>query len=427
MSKKQRIFDRISDLPIKTQLLLPIAFLMLVSYVILGIILFKAGASGTGAGISAVRTQGIVVMAVSFVVLSGGIANGIRVITNDLKELKSYAHSIAQGNMDFSITLHKKNEAGAAVNEFENMRSTIQKMLQDVNGEKNDILDGNLQNRIDISAYKGDYQKIVIGMNELMDSFSGIIQEVKNASQNIASSSGQINDGAQVLSQGATEQAGAIEQLSATITEIAGQVKVNADNASTVNKLAITSSQEIERGNELMNQMTAAMAKINDSSEHIGNIIKTIEDIAFQTNILALNAAVESARAGAAGKGFAVVADEVKNLAGKSSEAVRDTTVLIEDTLKAVENGTQIAQATAKSLNTIISSTKQMTDLIAGISNATKEQAVSIQQVTQGMDQISTVVQRNSATSEESAASSQELRNLAQALEQLVQKFTLAA
>lgn len=427
MSKKKGIFERINDLPIKAQILFPFAFAMFICFFIFGIILFKAGTSGTAAEISAVRTQGVIALAVSFVVLYWGIANGIRVITNDLKQLKSYAHSIAEGDMDFTITLRKKNEAGAAVNEFENMRSTMQNMLRDVNWEKNDILEGNLQNRIDVSAYEGDYQKIVIGMNDLMDSFSGIIQKVKTASQDIASSSGQINDGAQVLSQGATEQAGAVEQLSATITEIAGKVKSNADNASTVNQLAITSSEEIKHGNELMQQMTAAMTKINDSSKQIGNIIKTIEDIAFQTNILALNAAVESARAGAAGKGFAVVADEVKNLAGKSSEAVKNTTVLIEDTLKAVENGTQIAQATAESLNTIIDSTNQMTELITGISNATSEQAVSIQQVTQGMDQISAVVQRNSATSEQSAASSEELSNLAQALELLVEKFKLAA
>lgn len=427
MTWKKRISNRINNLPIKAQMLYPIAFTLLIIFFILGLLIFNASSCRTAADINSIRIQGVIVLAVSFFVLYFSIANGIRVITNDLKELKSYAQNIARGNMDFAITLRKQNEAGAAVNEFENMRSTIQRMVQDVNQEKDDILKGNLEHRIDVSAYEGDYQKIVSGMNELMDSFSGIIQRIKAASQNIASSSEQLNGGAQVLSEGATEQAGAVEQLSATITEIAGKIKLNADNASTVNQLAEKSSEEIKQGEELMRQMIAAMAQITNTSSQINAIIQTIEDIAFQTNILALNAAVESARAGEAGKGFGVVADEVKNLANKSSEAVKSTSVLIEDTMKAVENGTQIAQTTAESLSTIISSTNEMAELITKISSATKEQSVSIHQVTEGMDQISTVVQRNSAASEESAASSKELSNLAQELKSLVQKFKLAA
>lgn len=427
MSRMKRILNRISDLPIKEQMLYPIALLMLVAFSILGVIIFRASECKTAADISTIRILGIVALGVVFVMIYVGIANGIRVITNDLKQLKSYAEKIAQGDTNFTIKLHKKSEAGSAVNEFENMRSTIQRMLQDVTQEKNDILQGNLQNRVDTSVYQGDYQQIIIGMNELMDSFSDVIQKIKVASQNVASSSKQISDGAQALSQGTTEQAGSIQQLSATITEIAGQVKLNAGNASTVNQLAMKSSEEVERGDELMHQMIAAMAKISDSSNQVRKIIQAIEDIAFQTNILALNAAVESARAGAAGKGFAVVADEVKNLANKSSEAVKSTTVLIDDTIQAVDNGTKIAQTTAESLNTIITSTNQMTELITKISNATSEQALSISQVTQGMDQISAVVQKNSATSEESAASSEELSKLAQTLKSLVQKFKLAA
>ncbi len=427
MTWKKRIFNRINNSSIKAQMLYPIACLLLIIFFILGLLIFNASNCRTAADINSIRIQGVIVLAVSFFVLYFSIGNGIRVITNDLKKLKSYAKNIAQGNMDFAITLRKQNEAGAAVNEFENMRSTIQKMVQDVSQEKDDILEGNLEHRIVISTYEGDYQKIVTGMNELMDSVSDVIQKIKGASQNIASSSEQLNGGAQVLSEGATEQAGAVEQLSATITEIAGKIQLNADNTSTVNQLAEKSSGEIKHGGELMRQMIAAMEQITNTSSQINAIIQTIEDIAFQTNILALNAAVESARAGAAGKGFGVVADEVKNLANKSSEAVKSTTVLIEDTMKAVENGTQIAQSTAASLNTIIGSTNEMTELITKISNATNEQSVSIHQVTEGMDQISTVVQRNSAASEESAASSKELSNLAQELKLLVQKFKLAA
>lgn len=300
-------------------------------------------------------------------------------------------------------------------------------MLRDVTAEKNDILEGNLQYRVDTSAYEGDYRQIISGMNELMDSFSSVIQNVQSASQKVTTASRQISAGAQTLSQGTTEQASSIEELSATIEEIAGQVQINAGNASAVNQLAVKSAEEVKRGDELMHRMVDAMTKIRESSAQIGKIVKTIEDIAFQTNILALNAAVESARAGAAGKGFAVVANEVKTLANKSADAVKNTTALIDDTIRAVQEGTQIAQTTADSLNAIISGTSQMTELIAEISNATGEQAQSIRQVTQGMDQISAVVQNNSAASEESAASSEELNKLAEKLTALVEKFRLAA
>lgn len=427
MSGKKSILDRIGDLPIKAQMLYPIAALLLVAFSILGAILFRASDCKTTADIYAVRVQGIVALVIIFILVYFSIGNGIRVISKDLKELKSYAEKIAHGDTDFTITLHKKSETGMTVNEFENMRSTIQSMLRDVNNEKNDILQGNLQNRIDASAYEGDYQQIVTGMNELVDSVSGMIRKIDTASQNIAASSKQISDGAQELSQGTTEQAGSIEELSATMSEISKQIKSNAGNTSAVSQLAVKSSEEVARGNDLMKQMIAAMEKINESSSQISSIVKTIEDIAFQTNILALNAAVEAARAGAAGKGFAVVADEVKNLANKSSEAVKSTTAFIEETITAVENGTKIAQTTAESLNSITGSTNKMTELIKNISNATSEQALSISQVTQGMGQISAVVQKNSATSEESAASSEELSKLAQALKALVQKYKLAA
>jgi methyl-accepting chemotaxis protein len=248
---------------------------------------------------------------------------------------------------------------------------------------------------------------------------------INESADQVSSGAGQVSSAAQALSQGATEQASSIQQLSASITEIAGEVNKNAYDASTANTLSLQASAEVERGNEHMKKMTSAMSDISDSSNEIGKIIKTIEDIAFQTNILSLNAAVEAARAGVAGRGFAVVADEVRNLANKSAEAAKNTTALIESSIQAVKSGTKIANETATSLNAIIEGTKKTAELVGEISKASNNQATSINQITLGVDQISAVVQTNSATSEESAATSEELSAQAQALKSMLSALKL--
>ena len=241
----------------------------------------------------------------------------------------------------------------------------------------------------------------------------------------IKNSSDQVSSGAQALSQGATEQASSIEQLSASIIEISDQVRSNAVNANNATSLVESVGKEIDRSNIHMQEMIRAISEISDKSAQIGRIIKTIDDIAFQTNILALNAAVEAARAGAAGKGFAVVADEVRNLAGKSAQAASETTELIESSISAVLNGTRIADETAESLSSVVTGASKITSLMQDISKASNEQANSIGQVTQGIEQISGVVQTNSATAEESAAASEELSAQAQLLNSLVSKFKM--
>ena len=346
-----------------------------------------------------------------------------RIISKKIKDLMFYAENIEKGNMDFTINVQNSSELGRLAGTFQDVQSSIHRMVSDVNHTKNNILEGNLLDRIDVSDYNGDYKEIMIGMNELMEFVSNTIRNIKGASENVANSSKQISDGAQVLAQGATEQASAIEELSATINEIADHVKMNADHTLTANQLANESFAEVERGNENMQRMIAAMGEIATSSKQIEKIIKAIENIAFQTNILALNAAVEAARAGVAGKGFAVVADEVRNLASKSAEAAKSTATLIQGSMKTVGNGTKIAEAAAASLDLIIESTKKTTELISEISDATSEQAISINQVTEGVDQISAVVQTTSATSEQSASSSEELNFQAQKLEALVRHF----
>ncbi|MEG2088308.1 MAG: methyl-accepting chemotaxis protein, partial [Angelakisella sp.] len=260
-------------------------------------------------------------------------------------------------------------------------------------------------------------------IQQINSSLGSTLSQINNAAEQVASGSGQVASGAQALSQGATEQASSVEELSATITEIAGQVRQNAENTKNANEQAAIVKGEIENGDKQMRALAAAMQDINNSSGEIAKIIKTIEDIAFQTNILALNAAVEAARAGAAGKGFAVVADEVRNLASKSSEAAKNTTVLISHSIEAVGNGTRMADSTAGALDRITTGAAKISALVAQIAAASGEQAVSIAQVNEGVSQISDVVQNNSATAEESAAASEELSGQAGMMKELISKF----
>lgn len=274
--------------------------------------------------------------------------------------------------------------------------------------------------------YTGDYEALAKALYALIDRLTRTVRGIQQAGEQVASGSGQVSSGAQALSQGAAEQASSVEELAATINEVSEQVRKNAENAGEVKAVTDGVTQDIVKSNEWMQQLDAAMQDINKKSEDIGKIIKTIEDIAFQTNILALNAAVEAARAGAAGKGFAVVADEVRSLAGKSAEAASNTTVLIEDTVTAVNDGTRLANETAASMNRVVGGAENIATLIADISEASERQASSLVQVTQGVDQISSVVQTNSATAEQSAAASEELSGQAQVLKELVDQFKLA-
>ena len=273
--------------------------------------------------------------------------------------------------------------------------------------------------------YVGDFAPIQGSIAQIVDSLNATLSQINEASDQVAAGSDQVSSGAQALSQGATEQASSVEELAATITEISGQVKNNAESANSASRLVSEVGGKLGESNAQMQQLEGAMNEINTCSQEIGKIIKTIEDIAFQTNILALNAAVEAARAGTAGKGFAVVADEVRNLASKSAEAAKNTTALIESSIKAVEKGTLIASGTAQSLEAVVQGAGQITTRVEEISNASSEQATSIAQVTMGVDQISSVVQTNSATAEQSAAASEELSGQAQLLRNLVSRFTL--
>lgn len=282
----------------------------------------------------------------------------------------------------------------------------------------------NLDTRVK-GKFKGEFLPIKESLNNILQLINSSFHEISVASDQVSSGSEHVSDGAQALSQGTTEQASAVEELAATINEISTQVKANAQNARNASDKANSAGVEVLESNEKMQELIVAMNEISNSSKQIGKVIKTIEDIAFQTNILALNAAVEAARAGAAGKGFAVVADEVRSLATKSSEAAKGTTSLIEGAIQAVSKGTAIADDAAKSLLSVVEGTKVVSEIVGKITSASGEQAQSIAQVTLGVDQISSVVQTNSATAEESAAASEQLSSQARMLKELVNRFQL--
>ncbi|NCB70776.1 MAG: methyl-accepting chemotaxis protein [Clostridia bacterium] len=346
-------------------------------------------------------------------------------IANPVRDMSDRIQLLSEGDLTSDISvIDRKDEIGTLNQSLINTVHFLREYITEISDVLGKISNGELNVEIE-KDYIGDFVSIKDSMEKIAASLTDTMIEIKNSSDQVAIGSDQVSSGAQALSQGATEQASSIEQLSASIIEISDQVKSNAVNANNATSLVESVGKEIDRSNLHMQEMIRAISEISDKSAQIGRIIKTIDDIAFQTNILALNAAVEAARAGAAGKGFAVVADEVRNLAGKSAHAASETTELIESSISAVLNGTRIADETAESLSSVVTGASKITSLMQDISKASNEQANSIGQVTQGIEQISGVVQTNSATAEESAAASEELSAQAQLLNSLVSKFKM--
>ena len=350
------------------------------------------------------------------------VASGI---ANPVRDMSERIQRLSEGDLTSDISvIDRKDEIGTLNQSLINTVNFLREYITEISAVLGKISNGELNVEIE-KEYIGDFVSIKDSMEKIAASLTDTMIEIKNRSDQVAIGSDQVSSGAQALSQGATEQASSIEQLSASIIEISDQVRSNAVNANNATSLVESVGKEIDRSNIHMQEMIRAISEISDKSAQIGRIIKTIDDIAFQTNILALNVAVEAARAGAAGKGFAVVADEVRNLAGKSAQAASETTELIESSISAVLNGTRIADETAESLSSVVTGASKITSLMQDISKASNEQANSIGQVTQGIEQISGVVQTNSATAEESAAASEELSAQAQLLNSLVSKFKM--
>lgn len=345
-------------------------------------------------------------------------------LTTPIVEIEGAVKEMAKGNMHTEVTYESNDELGGLAENLRFLVKTLSGYIEHISLRLGALADGDLSVEMDMD-YLGDFQSLKLSCGKIIESLNDAMSQLHQASDQVAEGSEQVSSGAQALSQGATEQASSVEELVATLNELSDKVNKTAHNARDVNDLMGLTVGEIDNSNKMMESMMTAMTRINECSSEIEKIIKTIEDIAFQTNILALNAAVEAARAGEAGKGFAVVADEVRSLASKSQEAAKDTTALISNSLTAVSEGNQIAADTQESLLKVVSSAQKISENMAAITEASDMQAEGIQQVTLGIDQISSVIQTNSATAQESAAASEELYSQSSLLKSLVGRFRL--
>ena len=367
-----------------------------------------------------------IILMVVFLAISSYMAYRLaRQIGEPVKDCAQRLRLLAEGDLDTPVhEIHTGDETQILADSARTLVRGFRLMIQDMDEMLAEMSRGNLT--VDSKceeAYVGGYRGLLDSARKLSAQLSDTLRQINQSADQVSAGAEQVSAGAQALSQGATEQASAIEELAATINDISGKIIATADRAGDVHSQSSETGREVEQCNEQMFELVNAVRDIGESSSQIGKIIKTIEDIAFQTNILALNAAVEAARAGTAGKGFAVVADEVRNLASKSAEASKSTSVLIEGSARSVEKGMKIADETAASLQKAVISTENTVKAVDKITEATAEQSQAVSQVTQGMDQISSVVQTNSATAEESAAASEELSGQAVILKELVGQF----
>jgi len=323
----------------------------------------------------------------------------------------------SENNLNRSVSLQKKAEKAA---------EDQGRLLSEANSVMDAVANGDLSQRISIEL-EGNLGQLKSSVNNAMKMLSQTISRVIAISTQILSGVNELTNAAQSLASGTTQQAASIEEISSSMSEIGSVAKTNNENATQAQTLSTHSTKEIAKGNSQMEAMLKSMAEINSTSSNVSKVIKVIDEIAFQTNLLALNAAVEAARAGKYGKGFAVVAEEVRNLAARSSEAAKNTTNLIETSIKEVENGVQNADQTAVILKEFVESIEKVNDLIGEISSSSQEQANSVSEINISMNQVNQIIQQNSSISEETASSSQELASLAKTLQDLMNNFTIEA
>ena len=374
-----------------------------------------------------VRISGFVLLAtLALVVVISQLVSWklIKDIESDLQVLIDASTELAEGRVHVDIDYHKQNEVGLVADQLRKAVESIAQYIDDISSVMSKMAAGQFNARFS-REFNGDFKAIQDATNSFTKDISDSMRAITEVSATVSDGSTQMSEGSQALANGTTRQASAIEEISATIQDVSTQIALTADNAAQAGRLSEMTQEKVNYQDVEIRNMVNAMNEINDTSKEIEKIIKTIEDIAFQTNILALNAAVEAARAGAAGKGFAVVADEVRNLANKSQEAAKNTSDLITAAISAVGKGSEIAGATAESMKEVKEMSAQTAKLIVDIAEASQDQSESIKQITAGVDQISQVIQTNAATAQQTSALCSSLNGQSNQLHERVAKFEL--
>ena len=442
---------KLRDASIKTKFVLTCAFLIVcvVTCMLLGIYAFTSVrnsatnymeqllASGTitseqmaeyTAHIQTVQSRtiiGIVIFLAVILVLSVLIFSMLaRYISGGIDELSAAIDAMNHGKFDHKVNSDRlgNDEMGKAVRDYASMTEKSRLVIQNTADCLEQMGHGDFSVHLtNPEAFVGDYEIIHLSLRKIKANLADMISKLSSVAQEVKAGSLSLSNESTELSQGAEEQSETIQNLARTVQNLNKQVHDNADSAGEVSKFTGDVGRSIDEQDKLMTETLEAMKAIEEKSQQIGDIIKTIDDIAFQTNILSLNAAIEAARAGEAGKGFAVVADEVRSLAGNSSKAASETAALIEGSINAVHNGSDIMSRSAKSLKELMNQSNKSRELIEKMVDDLKDEAAQISNVTEGLSQISTVVEQNSRTAESSSKSSIDLDGRAEELKKMLE------
>ena len=332
---------------------------------------------------------------------------------------------ISQGNLSAEFRWEPdSSELGMLVASIHETKQELKKYIHDIDHTLSQMAQGNMNLTIS-DSYRGEFLPIQNALRQILDALNDALRHIHRTALDVSDESERVSSGAQTLSEGAVRQASTVEELSAGIQDISGEVNHTSADADKARQFSMEAEVQLKVCSQKMDALSKAISDISESSRQINGIIRTIEDIAFQTNILALNASVEAARAGTAGKGFAVVADEVQRLASKSAESAKNITELIESSVQLVQYGTTLSDETTTALSLVVSSARQSAELVEQIAESAQQQSESLRQLTEGMESISDVVQTNAATAQESASSAAELHQQAEKLKMSIQRFQL--